>query len=490
MTTPRKPRRNKGGGKLHQERAKAGVEAPVQGAPVGIHALDPEEGELFQHDPADICPNPMNQRLGMGNLDELVDSVRRQGVHTPGAVMHTDLFMEMYPEWAEQVAHPERTYILGPGHRRREASLKAGKPMLVILRDKWAKERTVEENLISENKDRENLTPIEQALQLDLLRRRGMTGEEIAERAGYSNRGSVSRILNLLDLPQEIQASIHAGKTSQKAGYTLSTIKDEQGRNSSEAAQALQMKAFGWMQAEGVTAEVAKNRLTIEAAVFPAGNTQPNDGPPAAGELEAVGQSEDVSRGKQSQEIEGTEKPETSQQTDPAIPHQSTGEQPAGTSSSGDGAPEESAEDKSRRLAAAAAAKQRDLACRLILAEERYAGAAEVSTHLVNAVLNPKEWKQAAALAHKWLSELGKGPTTGRPTAYFDAIASSTDANLRRRAAFAVALAADELRVSLPDREWDARDRAHIEFLITSKAGYQPTEYEQELLGLSAPQAK
>src|SRR5690242_3190936 len=144
MTAPRKPMRNKGGGKLNQERAKAGVDASSPGPISGIHVLDPEDGELFEHNPADITPNPMNQRLGLGNIDELVDSVQRQGVHTPGAVMHTDLFMEMYPEWADQVPHPDRTYILGPGHRRREAALKAGKPMLVILRDRWAKERTVE----------------------------------------------------------------------------------------------------------------------------------------------------------------------------------------------------------------------------------------------------------------------------------------------------------------------------------------------------------
>lgn len=59
MTAPRKPMRNKGGGKLNQERAKAGVDVPNPG-PSGIHTLDPEDGELFEHDPADISPNPMN----------------------------------------------------------------------------------------------------------------------------------------------------------------------------------------------------------------------------------------------------------------------------------------------------------------------------------------------------------------------------------------------------------------------------------------------
>uniref|UniRef100_UPI003F494CF9 ParB/RepB/Spo0J family partition protein n=1 Tax=Streptomyces achromogenes TaxID=67255 RepID=UPI003F494CF9 len=490
MTAPRKPMRNKGGGKLNQERAKAGVDVPNPG-PSGIHTLDPEDGELFEHDPADISPNPMNQRLGLGNIDELVDSVQRQGVHTPGAVMHTDLFMEMYPEWADQVPHPDRTYILGPGHRRREAALKAGKPMLVILRDKWAKERTVEENLISENKDRENLTPIEQALQLDLLRRRGLTGEQIAERAGYGSRGSVTRILNLLDLPQEIQDSIHAGSTSPKAGYTLSTIKDDQDDNSSEAAHALQLKAFGWMRDEKITAEAAKNRLKLEATVFPAGNTKSIRSAPVDDTSETSGSDGDVSREKHGQE-QGTEQagPSGQQQSETPIPHQTSGDNAVDGKPSDENKSEEPAEDRSRLLAAAEAAEQRDLACRLILSEERYAGAPEVNALLVNAVLNPKEWKEASARAHEWLRDLGKGPKAGRASAYFDAVAAEGDVNLKRRAAFAIALAANEVRASRTGREWDERDRAHLKFLITSKVAYQPTEYEQELLGLSPQEAK
>jgi ParB/RepB/Spo0J family partition protein len=481
--------RNKGGGKLNQERAKAGVDTPNPGPISGIHSLDPEDGELFEHDPADIGPNPMNQRLGLGNIDELVESVRRQGVHTPGAVMHTDLFMEMYPEWADLVPHPDRTYILGPGHRRREAALQAGKPMLVILRDRWAKERTVEENLISENKDRENLTPIEQALQLDLLRRRGLTGEEIAERAGYSSRGSVTRILNLLALPQEIQDSIHAGSTSAKAGYTLSTIKDEQDSNSSDAAHALQLRAFGWMQEEKITAEAAKNRLKIQT-VFPAGNTELDSSAPVEGASEAPRGDGDVSRGKQDQD-QGTEQAESSgQQGGTSIPHQTTGESSADGKPAGGTEPEESVEERDRHLAAAESAEQRDLACRLVLSEERYAGAADVTSLLVNAVLNPKEWKEAAVRAHTWLRELGKGPKVERATAYFDAVAADGDANLKRRAAFAIALAANEVRASRTDRDWDERDRAHLKFLIASKVAYQPTEYEQELLGLSSQEAK
>ncbi|MBK5993343.1 ParB/RepB/Spo0J family partition protein [Streptomyces sp. MBT58] len=492
-TAPRKPKRNRGSGKLGDERAKAGVD---KGSASGIHSLDPEEGELFEHDPADIGPNPMNRRIGLRGMDEMIESVRRQGVHTPGAVLHTDLFMEKYPDWAAQVQHPERTYILGPGHRRHAAALKAGKPMLAILRNSWAKELRVEENLISENNDRENLSPIEQALQLDLLRRRGMTGDEIAERSGYGSRGTVTRYLNLLDLPQEIQDEVHAGHLSQKAAYVLSTIKDDQGQNDSDAAHALHLKAHSWMRDEKLSAEAAKNRLAL-ASAFPAGN-KPEPTPAATDEADDTaklsGDADDVSRGKRDdQETEapaatGNGDSSNGPPTEVEIPHQADADSNSDRDTETD--TDTGTDERDRLLAAAESAEQRDLACQLVLTEERYASASDLSALLVNAVLNPDEWKPAAACAHRWLRDMGKGPKVGRPSAYFTAVAASGDANLMRRAAFAIALAANEVRAAQPDREWDDRDRAHLQFLVTSKAAYQPTEYEQELLGLVSSEAK
>ncbi|MCX4673637.1 ParB/RepB/Spo0J family partition protein [Streptomyces sp. NBC_01381] len=508
MTTParRKPKRNKGGGKLNEARTEAGVgspEAPAAG-PTGIHALEPEDGELFEHDPADVGPNPMNRRLALRNMDEMIDSVTRQGVHTPGAAMHTKLFMEQYPEWAEQVQHPERTFILGPGHRRHAAALAVGKPMLLILRDKWAKDRTVEENLISENNDRDDLSPIEQALQLDLLRQRGMTGEQIAERSGYGNRGTVSKFLNLLDLPQEIQTELHERRLSLSDGYALSTIRDADKKNDTEAAHELQLRAFGWMRDEGITAEAAKSRLKVQSTVFPAGNTKIEA--PGTSEADRDGQrdSDDVSRGKhEGGETEASGQPDGADSEADAsssvIPHQSTGEgddqEQQGPDAEGTGASSnegEHQEEQDQLAAAKQSAERRSLACQLLLAQEKYASAPDLSALLVKAVLNPIEWKNAAALAHSWLRELGKGSKAERrPSAYFTKISEGDDANLQRRAAFAIALAANEVHATENAPDWDDRDRAHLNFLITNKAvAYEPTAYEQELLGLVSSEAQ
>ncbi|MDI3390152.1 ParB/RepB/Spo0J family partition protein [Streptomyces sp. B-S-A8] len=501
MSTPerRKPKRKKGGGQLAEARAEAAASNTVpSGQPSGIHALEPEEGELFEHDPADVGPNPMNRRLALRNMDEMIASVERQGVHTPGAAMKTTLFIERYPEWKEQVEYPDRTYILGPGHRRHAAAQAAGKPMLLILRNDWAKDRTVEQNLISENQDRDDLSPIEQALQLDLLRQRGLTGEQIAERSGYSNRGTVSKFLNLLVLPQEVQTEIHERRLSHSEGYVLSTVRDTDKKKDSETAHELQLRAFGWMRDEGLTAEAAKSRLQIQSTVFPVGNTKIDaasasdagqDGPKAAG----------VSHGKHeagetgtSGELAGAAAENVAAEV--PIPHQSAtgGENERGRESSkpadlqAGGDESQDQEERDRRTAAVESAERRSLACQLLLAQEKYSSAPELTTLLVNAVLSPGEWKSAAALAHSWLSELGKGPKNERwPSTYFTKLSESDDVNLKRRAAFAIALAANEAHASAHTHTWDERAQAHVNFLITNKAvAYEPTEYEQELLGL------
>lgn len=478
MTTPpRRPLKKRGSGKLSDEREKAAAESTEKkSAATGIHALDPEEGELFEADPLSISPNPMNRRIALGDMDEMVASVARQGVHTPGAVMHMDLFMEMYPQWADLVAHPDRRYILGPGHRRHAAAQQAGKPMLVILRNKWARGRSVEENLISENADRVGLSPVEQALQLDLLRQRGFTTEQIAERSNYGSKGTVSRYLNLLALPAAIQTEVHLGELSHKAGYVLSTIQDDEGSNSSPAAHELQSQAFDWMRDEKLSAEAAKNRLKQQTA-FPAGNATKvrADAVPNAGSAEDDSHPQHDAGATEQQDEQPVSKVDKAPANEkPPIPKQAQGD----LSTSSEPEPSE----------AAAAAKVRAVACQILLTEERYASAEDMYTRLVDAVLNPEEWRPAAALAHSWLRELGKGPAFGRPSQYVAAVSSSKDTKLKRRVAYAIGLAADELRAAQPDRDWDDRDRAHLQLLMTSKAAYQPTEWEQSQLGLVSPE--
>ncbi|MFE3556965.1 ParB/RepB/Spo0J family partition protein [Streptomyces sp. NPDC059193] len=481
MPLPRPKRKKKGegggSGTLRADREKAGLTGDRD-----IHALPPEDGELLELDPETISPNPMNMRLELRDMDAMIADVGERGVHTPGIVMHTKVFMECYPQWAHKVKYPERQFILGPGHRRHAAALATGRIMPAVLRDDLARNRRVEEELVSENNSRDGLSPIEQALAIDLLRQRvhededrTLSFDEVVERAGYT-AGTVSKYLALLKLPQEIQQAIHVGDLSMRGGYSLSLLKDAAGSKESAEAHALQLRGWGLMRDEKLSVEAAKNRLTLEGQQqFHAGKSAATPVPFPEQREESSGQGGEV-------QAAGGESTET------VTSRAGNSEAPQGERASAPAAvavitPVASAEPAAvdPEVLRKAAADLRDLACRLLLSEDRYAKSTESSARLVTAVLNPAEWKQAAAKAHGWLVELKKGPSSKkRPTDYFAAVAASEDPGLMHRAAFAIGLAADEVRAAQLDREWDARDVAHAQFLATSRASYQLSEWEQQ----------
>ncbi|ASY37077.1 MULTISPECIES: ParB/RepB/Spo0J family partition protein [unclassified Streptomyces] len=493
MTTPLpRPKRKKkgeggGSGTLRADREKAGLTGSQD-----IHALPPEDGELLELDPETISPNPMNMRLELRDMDAMIADVGERGVHTPGIVMHTKVFMECYPQWASKVKHPDRTFILGPGHRRHAAALATGRVMPAVLRDDLARNRRVEEELVSENNSRAGLSPIEQAMAIDLLRQRvhededrALSFDEVVERAGYT-AGTVSKYLALLKLPEEVQQAIHIGDLSMRAGYSLSLLKDADGKKESPEAHALQLRSWQLMRDEKLSVEAAKNRLVLERQPqFHAGKSP---SPPVA-VPEPRDENSPQAGGAQVPSGE-TQKPEAPSGGSDAAPQGESAAAPAAVAvieTTTDGAapaasPTPAVDPEALRKAAA---DQRDLACRLLLAEDRYAKGAESSARLVTVVLNPNEWKQAAAKAHGWLVELKKGPSSKkRPTDYFAAVAVSEDSGLMHRAAFAIGLAADEVRAAQPGREWDARDVAHVQFLATSRASYQLSEWEQQQVEL------
>ncbi|MEU7088086.1 ParB/RepB/Spo0J family partition protein [Streptomyces achromogenes] len=487
MTTPLpRPKRKKkgegnGSGTLRADREKAGLTGSRD-----IHALPPEDGELLELDPETISPNPMNTRLELRDMDSMIADVRERGVHTPGIVMHTKVFMECYPQWASRVEYPERQFILGPGHRRHAAALATGRVMPAVLRDDLARDRRVEEELVSENKSRDGLSPIEQALAIDLLRQRvhededrTLSFDEVVERAGYT-AGTVSKYLALLKLPGEVQEAIHVGDLSMRAGYSLSLLKDSAGSKESAEAHALQLRGWQLMREEQLSVEAAKNRLALEGQKqFHAGKS-----PDAPVSLPEPREESNAPAGSTQSAAGGASKPVPSSGVDGEASQVQADASAAvsvieTTKIPEPAAPEPAAADP--EVLRKAAAEQRDLACRLLLAEDRYAKGAESSARLVTVVLNPSEWKQAAAKAHGWLVELKKGPSgKKRPGDYFAAVAASEDPNLMLRAAFAIGLAADEVRAARLDREWDARDVAHVQFLATSRASYQLSEWEQQ----------
>jgi ParB family chromosome partitioning protein len=161
--------------------SRAGQQPPAGLTLVLVHALE---------------PHPHN-RTDLGDLDELADSIRAQGLLQPLVVTpHTS---------------PGR-YVILIGHRRHAAAQIAKLAEVpVIIRPELRNPGEAVEHMLSENGHRKDLNPIEKATAFDRLRRRGYSNALIARRTGFSE-GTITRHLTLTELDPDAQELVRSGQ--------------------------------------------------------------------------------------------------------------------------------------------------------------------------------------------------------------------------------------------------------------------------------------
>ena len=138
----------------------------------------------------EIQPNASQPRRDIGDLQGLTDSVREKGVLEP-------LLVRFMPESGK--------YMIISGERRYLAARAAGLCELPCIEKDVDDAETLELALI-ENLQRKDLTPFEEADGVQALAGRfGLTHEEIAKKVGKS-RSSVTEVLSLRWIPDEIKA--------------------------------------------------------------------------------------------------------------------------------------------------------------------------------------------------------------------------------------------------------------------------------------------
>lgn len=183
---------------------------------IAIEKIDP---------PKDI----IRDQIDPESVRELAESIREQGLLQP-------ILLRSNGNRYEVVA----------GHRRLLAH------RLIGLTEIKAFVRTLtdEETLVlraTENLQREDLSPIEEAKVYGRLRQKmGLSIEEIARKMG-KNRITVKKHLKLLELPEYIQDYVDRGTLSMQVGLKLNEIKDEE----------LQRYYVGCAVEHGITAKVA-----------------------------------------------------------------------------------------------------------------------------------------------------------------------------------------------------------------------------------------
>ncbi|MCS6935592.1 MAG: ParB/RepB/Spo0J family partition protein [Chitinophagales bacterium] len=143
------------------------------------------------------------------SLQELADSIRVHGVIQPITVRKTD----------------NNKYQLIAGERRLRASKIAGKKDIPAYVRSATDQESIEIALI-ENIQREDLNPLEIAINYKRLQDEcDLTQEQLAERLG-KNRSTVTNFLRLLKLPPDVQAGLRDGKITMGHAKALMAIEN------------------------------------------------------------------------------------------------------------------------------------------------------------------------------------------------------------------------------------------------------------------------
>ena len=153
---------------------------------------------------SELAPNPGQPRGTMGDLGDLVASIREKGVLEP-------LLVREHPE-----TDPEQeNYLIVSGERRYRAALEAGIYEVPVIPLEVSEEEALEIALI-ENLQRKDLTPFEEAEGYQALAdRHDYTHEEIAEAVGKS-RSVITETLQLLEMPPRVRDAVQALGVSSK----------------------------------------------------------------------------------------------------------------------------------------------------------------------------------------------------------------------------------------------------------------------------------
>lgn len=167
-----------------------------------------------------ILPHPDNPRKNLGDLAELADSIKANGVLQNLTVV---------PGHYENGKHLETGYTAVIGHRRHAAAKLAGlETVPCVVVDMTQKEQV--QTMLLENMQRSDLTVYEQAQGFQMMLDLGATVEEIAEKSGFSQT-TVRRRVKMMELDQEKLKEVSSRQLALGDFDQLAEIEDLKLRN-------------------------------------------------------------------------------------------------------------------------------------------------------------------------------------------------------------------------------------------------------------------
>ncbi len=226
-----------------------------------------QAGEIIAIPIGEIWQHPDNPRKDLGDLSELSESIKKNGIMQNLTVIPG--------HWEGDGAWKEDGYTLVIGHRRCAAAKMAGIGELPcrVVGDMAYKDQVA--TMLEENMQRNDLTIWEQANGFQMMLDLGDTEEQVAEKTGFS-KATIRRRLNIAKLDQD-----ELRKKEQDDGfqltlkdlYELEKIKDVETRNKvlKDASDSRQLvwKAKEAARAEKRSEAKKKFEALFEAAGIP-----------------------------------------------------------------------------------------------------------------------------------------------------------------------------------------------------------------------------
>jgi ParB family chromosome partitioning protein len=230
-----------------------GLNSLLQGAGAKLDdEVSSHDGEL-RDIPVDLIQRGRYQPrrdMDPGALQELADSIRRQGVMQPVVVRPIE----------------EGRYELIAGERRWRATQMAELDSIPAIIREVPDETAIALALI-ENIQRENLNPIEEAFALQRLQEEfGLTQNEVAEAVGKS-RTTITNLLRLISLTEEVRTMLEHGDLEMGHGRAMLTLPPEQ---QVQAARQVVSRSLSVRQTEAL---VRKLQAEAEQGPKKAGKT-------------------------------------------------------------------------------------------------------------------------------------------------------------------------------------------------------------------------
>lgn len=248
------------------------VTGPISISHAEAHQLGPREVDL-----ALIDPNPHQPRKYF-DLQKLLDLANR--IHVEGMLQRP--IVRPVPVVEEATSATCYRFSLIAGERRLRA--------VKLLRERGDWEGTIKvevvladdvaalEMAISENLDREDINPIEEAAALAELEKMGRTQAQIGERFGKS-QGAVSNAIRLLNLPDAPRNMIEQGTLSPGHGVALLSLKTPE-----ERRQFAQEASREGLSVAALRERINTHKDTLALAAAPALPLVENEGQSGRGE--------------------------------------------------------------------------------------------------------------------------------------------------------------------------------------------------------------